>query len=324
MPGTALAASAHMRRLKILTWHTHGSYLYYLSHAPHDFYLISHPDRPAGYGGRCGSLRWGDNVFDQPAATLKGRTFDCVLYQDDPHYLEDRHQLLDAGQRSLPAIYVEHDPPRPHPTDTRHPVDDPNMLLVHVTAFNALMWNNGRTPTRVIEHGVPEPEVLWRGELGRGITIINHLAQRGRRLGADIFFHAQSILPLDLLGMGSDTTGGLGEISLPQMPSLCARYRFLFHPVRYTSLGLSVIEAMMMGMPVVALATTEMPAVIDDGVQGYIATDVQRLMNCMQDLLQDHQLAAQLGSKARKLALERFTVTRFAADWDRLLREVAG
>ena len=311
-----------MRRLKILTWHTHGSYLYYLSHAPHDFYLISQPDRPAGYGGRCGNLRWGDNVFDQPAAMLKGRSFDCVLYQDDPHYLEDRHKLLDAGQRNLPAIYIEHDPPRQHPTDTRHPVDDPSMLLVHVTAFNALMWDNGRTPTRVIEHGVPEPAVLWRGELDRGITVINHLAQRGRRLGADIFSQVQSMLPLDLLGMGSETLGGLGEVPLPQMAALCAHYRFLFHPVRYTSLGLSVIEAMMMGMPVVALATTEMPEVIHDGVHGYIATDVQRLVSRMQALLKDRSLAAHLGSKARELALERFSVARFTADWDRVLREV--
>ena len=30
-----------MRRLKILTWHTHGSYLYYLTQVPHDFFLNS-------------------------------------------------------------------------------------------------------------------------------------------------------------------------------------------------------------------------------------------------------------------------------------------
>ena len=313
-----------MRRLKILTWHTHGSYLYYLSHAPHDFYLVSRPGRPAGYGGRCGSLPWGENVFDQPCATLKGRSFDCVLYQDDPHYLDDRYQLLDVSQRKLPAIYVEHDPPREHPTDTRHPVDDPSMLLVHVTAFNALMWDNGRTPTRVIEHGVTAPDRLWVGDLDRGITVINHLARRGRRLGSDLFLHARSQLPLDLLGLGSEAMGGLGELPLQQMAARCARYRFLFHPARYTSLGLSVIEAMMMGMPVVALATTEMPSVIDDGVQGHIATDVQQLIGHMQALLADRQLAVDLGRQARLRAMERFSIERFAADWDRTLREVAG
>lgn len=86
-----------MRRLKILTWLTHGSYLYYLSQAPHDFYLMMQPDRPAGYGGRCGSMRWGDNVFDQPVDTVQAREFDCVLYQDDPQYFDDRHRFLSAA-----------------------------------------------------------------------------------------------------------------------------------------------------------------------------------------------------------------------------------
>ena len=36
-----------------------------------------------------------------------------------------------------------------------------------------------------------------------------------------------------------------------------ARRRVYLHPIRWTSLGLSLIEAMHIGMPVVALATTE-------------------------------------------------------------------
>ncbi len=312
-----------MRRLKILTWHTHGSYLYYLTHAPHDFYILSRPGRPPGYGGRCGNLRWGDNVHDQPIATLHGQQFDCILYQDDPQYLEDRHQLLDRGQQRLPAIYVEHDPPRGHPTDTLHPVNDPGMVLVHVTAFNALMWNNGRTPVRIIEHGVPCPVQQWAGGLERGITIVNHLSGRGRRLGADLFCQARQSVPLDLLGMGSESLGGLGELSLHEIPPTCARYRFFFHPARYTSLGLAVIEAMMMGMPVVALATTEMPTLIGNGVHGFVDTSPARLIEGMQCLLKDRRLAHAMGTQAQMLARRRFSIKRFASDWDKLFREVA-
>ena len=88
----------------------------------------------------------------------------------------------------MPRIYLEHDPPQEHPTDTRHWVDDPNVMLVHVTPFNALMWDSGRTPTRVIEHGVMVPEdVRYSGELNRGLVVVNHLKRRGRRLGSDIF-----------------------------------------------------------------------------------------------------------------------------------------
>ena len=56
-----------MRRLKILTWHTHGSYLLYLTQAPHDFYVLSRPGRPSGYAGVSGHMPWGANVHDLPA-----------------------------------------------------------------------------------------------------------------------------------------------------------------------------------------------------------------------------------------------------------------
>ncbi len=53
-----------MRPLDILTWPTHGSHLCYLSQLPHRLHIVCKPGRPAGYGGRCGHMPWGDNVFD--------------------------------------------------------------------------------------------------------------------------------------------------------------------------------------------------------------------------------------------------------------------
>jgi glycosyltransferase involved in cell wall biosynthesis len=230
--------------------------------------------------------------------------------------------LLDAAQRRLPKIYIEHDPPRGHPTDTRHPVDDDQTLLVHVTDFNALMWDSGRTPVVVIEHGVKPPLASWRGEQARGITVINNLASRGRRLGADIFFRTRQQLALDLAGMGSLECGGIGEFAYCDLAAVCAGYRFFFNPIRYTSLGLAVIEAMMMGMPVVALATTEMSTVIDNGKTGISANDPGYLIEGMHALLKDHGLAQTLGTHGRHYASERFALSRFIADWERVLKNI--
>ncbi len=314
-----------MRPLNILTWHTHGSYLYYLTQAPHQFHVMSKAGRPAGYGGRSGQMPWGANVHDLPVEQARHRQFDCIVFQDDHQFEKDQYEYLTAAQRALPRIYIEHDPPRGHPTDTAHLVDDPNVLLVHVSHFNALMWDNGRTPSRVIEHGVLVPEgVEYRGNADAGLVVINHLARRGRRLGADVFLEARAQVPLDLVGMGAHELGGLGEIAHAQLPAFAARYRFLFNPIRYTSLGLAVIEAMMVGLPVVALATTEMVTVIDNGESGYIDTNPAVLVQHMRDLLRNPALARQLGATARRRARERFGIERFCADWDRALRDVTG
>src|SRR3712207_9033365 len=82
-------------------------------------------------------------------------------------------------QRRLRKLYIEHDPPRQHPTDTKHHLDDPEVVLVHVTHFNDLMWDSGRTPPRVIEHGVRIPDgIRYRGDLARGIVVINSSEER--------------------------------------------------------------------------------------------------------------------------------------------------
>src|SRR5512145_1744570 len=91
-------------RKRVLTWHVHGNYLYYLTQAPHDFYLPVKPGRPEGYGGRAGTLPWGDNVFEVAAEDVKDCPFDAILYQSHKNYLEDRFELLSAEQLRLPQI----------------------------------------------------------------------------------------------------------------------------------------------------------------------------------------------------------------------------
>lgn len=315
-----------MRPIRILTWHVHGSYLYYLSQAPVELYVLSKPERGPGYAGRYGHFPWGPNVHDMPVAALPGRQFDCVLFQARAHYLEDQYTILTDAQRRLPRIYLEHDPPRESPFDTPHPVDDPNVLLVHVTHFNRLMWSSGRTPACVVPHGVMVPEdVRYRGELARGIVVINHLARRGRRLGDDIYRTLRRDVPLDLVGMGAhESPGGLGEVQHAQLPAFMARYRFFFNPIRYTSLGLAVCEAMMLGIPVVGLATTEMATTVESGRSGYVDNDPARLATAMRALLDDPGTARRLGQGARAAALERFHIRRFADDWARVFAQVVG
>lgn len=315
-----------MRRLRILTWHVHGSYLYYLSRCPHDFYLPVTPDRSEpGYHGRTPSYPWPENVIEAPIDRVGALELDCVLFQSVRNYEVDQHRILSAAQRRLPRIFLEHDPPRESPTDTRHAVDDPGMLLVHVTPFNKLMWDSNRTPAIHIDHGVWIPEApLYTGELARGIAVVNNLAKRGRRLGSDIFCEARRRVPLDLVGIDAESSGGLGEIRHADLPAFLSRYRFFFNPIRYTSLGLAVCEAMMLGLPVVGLATTEMSTVIDSGRNGIVHTDPAVLEEAMRELLRRPGEARRLGANARRTALERFGIGRFVADWNRAFSLVTG
>ncbi len=314
-----------MRPIRVLTWHVHGNYLLYLSQARVEFLLPTKPGRHEGYGGRGTTFPFGPNVLDVSAGEVKNARFDCVLFQTRRNYEEDQYEILSEAQRRLPRIYLEHDTPRAHPTDERHPFDDPGGLLVHVTPFNALMWDGGRTPTRVIEHGIfVPPSARCTGELARGIVVVNHLRGRGRLLGADVFERVRAEVPLDLVGMDAESLGGLGEVFPPELPAFEARYRFFFNPIRWTSLGLAILEAMTVGLPVVGLATTELATVIENGVSGFLDTDPAKLVGPMRELLADPGLARRLGEAARRKALERFGIGRFARDWERAFAQVTG
>lgn len=311
------------RPLRILTWHVHGNYLYYLTQVPHDWYVLSKPGRPPGYAGRAGELPWGENVHDVPVDRIGEMQFDCIVFQHRQHYLVDQHELLSEWQKKLPRIYLEHDPPQEHPTNTLHPVQDPEALIVHVTHFNDLMWDNGITPSRVIEHGVlVPPDVRYTGEKAEGIVVVNNMRKRGRRLGADLFREARTEVPLALIGMDAESEGGLGEVRNVDVPRFISRYRFFFHSCRYTSLGLAACEAMMIGMPIVAPATTEMATVIASGTNGYADTNRRAMVEAMRELLRDRELAMRWGAAARETALERFGIERFVRDWMAALDEV--
>lgn len=306
---------------KIFTWHIHGSYLFYLSHCDIDIYIPVNEKKTEGYYGRGETFPFGSNVHEIPASDVKNFEFDCIIYQSNTNYLKDQYEILTADQRKLPAIYLEHDPPRMHPTDTSHIINDSNITLVHVTHFNRLMWNNNNTPTHVIEHGVTSPEIPYSGTIEKGIVVINNLPRRGRLIGLDVFNEVRKHVPLDLAGMGSEELG-LGEVLHPKLPAFISQYRFFFNPIRYTSLGLSICEAMMLGIPVVGLATTELSTVIQNGVNGFIHTDINYLINQMKLLLHDRELAARIGAKGRETALERFNINRFKNDWEELINRV--
>jgi glycosyltransferase involved in cell wall biosynthesis len=100
-----------------------------------------------------------------------------------------------------------------------------------------------------------------------------------------------------------------------------SHYRFFFHPVRYTSFGLAVCEAMHVGLPIVALSVTEMPTVLQHGVSGYLDVYPERLMRHMARLLANPEEARRLGEGARAVARRRFNLDRFVADWDRTIAE---
>ncbi|CAN5274681.1 glycosyltransferase family 4 protein [soil metagenome] len=308
-------------KLNVLVWQIHGSYLNTLVQAPHRFYLPTRPGKPEGYGGRGPTYSWSPETIEVPHDEVRDLDLDLVIYQTPKNYSEDAPEILRSEQRALPAIYLEHNTPQDRINEMVHPVNDPGVLLVHVTHFNDLFWDSRQTPTRIIDHAVMPTGGGYTGELERGVSLVNDLPRRKRVVGGDVFMRAREEVPLDLFGFNSREAGGFGDLPQAGVHERMKAYRFYFNPIRYTSLPLSVLEAMELGLPVVALATTELVTIIKDGENGFIGTNVEKLIGHMQRLLADPEEARRIGTAGRRTVRERFGLERFVADWEAAFEE---
>ena len=310
-----------MRKLNVLVWQIHGSYLNTLVQAPHHFYLPTRPGKPEGYGGRGPTYSWSPETIEVPHDEVRDLDLDLIIYQTPKNYYEDASEILGPEQRALPVIYLEHNTPQGRINEMVHPVDNPGVLLVHVTHFNDLFWDSRQTPTRVIDHAVMPTDGGYTSELERGVSLVNDLPRRRRVVGGDVFMRAREEVSLDLFGFNSKEAGGFGDLPQAEVHERMKAYRFYFNPIRYTSLPLSILEAMELGLPVVALATTELVTVIKDGENGFIDTNVEKLIGHMHRLLADSEKAQRIGEAGRRTARERFGLERFVADWEAAFEE---
>lgn len=310
--------------MNVLLWHVHGSWTTAFVQGRHRVLLPLLPGRGPDGRGRARTWRWPDRAVEVTPTQAAQEHVDVVILQRaaELHDLAERWLGGRRPGRDLPAVYVEHNAPQGRIADMRHPAADRrDLTLVHVTHFNDLFWDAGCTPTRVIEHGIPDPGLRYTGELPRAAVAINEARRRGRVTGTDLLDRFARAAPLDLFGMDAEALGGRGDVPQARMHHELARRRVYLHPIRWTSLGLSLLEAMHLGMPVVALATTEATEAVPPEA-GAVSTSVDRLAAALRRLVHDPAAARAAGAQARAAALARYGLSRFLADWDALLAQV--
>lgn len=315
--------------MRILLWHVHGGWTDAFVRGPHDYLL---PTAPDGSGAR-GDRPWPASVVDVPLDDLRDADVDVVVLQRTEELGLVEQLLGRRPGRDLPAVFVEHNTPRADVPSSVHPLaDQDDVLVVHVTHFNRLFWDCGRAPTTVVEHGVVDPGPLYTGEERAVAVVTNEPVRRWRVTGADLLGGFSRLARVDVFGMGTDGLAArlgvdagqvvaVGDLPTDRLHRELARRRLYLHTPRWTSLGLSLLEAMHLGMPVVGLDTTEIRRAVPPEA-GVLSNDIGRLHEAVATLLGDPDEARARGVRARAWALTHYGLDAFLERWDGVLDDV--
>ena len=316
--------------MNVLLWHVHGSWATAFVQGPHRYLLPTLPERGPWGGGRPAAWDWPATAVETAPDALADADVDVVVLQRPAEIDLAERWLGRRPGRDVAAVFCEHNAPRGGPAaSSRHPLAARDVqLLGPGTPFNDLMWDAGSTPTTVVEHGVVDPGHRYTGELAAAAVCINEPVRRGRVTGTDLLPRFAAAAPLDVFGIGTDGLGehlrcaavrSVGDLPQHRMHDELARRRVYLHTARWTSLGLSLLEAMHLGLPVVVPATTEAHEAVPPEA-GVCSTDVDRLVRELRALVAEPERARERGAAARAYARSRYGLDRFLRDWDAVLQ----
>jgi glycosyltransferase involved in cell wall biosynthesis len=271
-------------------------------------------------------------------------------YEEDPHLdgrvyeaLHVSHALARSGEFDLvhnhldwlPLAFAQHC--RSPLLTTIHGFSGRTILPAYVRATSAYVSisDADRAPAldylATVHHGVDLTQLpvnlaggadlvcFGRIHPDKGTHVAVEIARRaGRRLTLcgivhDRDYFAELVEP----HIDGDRVTYLGSVGPDRRAEVLGSHAALLHPIRFAEpFGLSVVESMACGTPVVAYPRGSMPEVVDEGVTGRLVTDVESAVAAV----------AAIGELDRgrcaAVARKRFGADRMVDDYLRLYREV--
>ena len=107
-----------------------------------------------------------------------------------------------------------------------------------------------------------------------------------------------------------------GELDMPSKVAMLQNAEALLMPMGWDEpFGLVMIEAMLVGTPVIAFPRGSAPEIVEDGVTGYLVPDADAMAAAIPAARRIDRI------RCRERALQRFSADRMAADYERLYEE---
>jgi len=192
---------------------------------------------------------------------------------------------------------------------------------VYITDYNRKVWGLNPQKSKVIYHGIDSS--FWKPDkkIKKGkyaLSVVNDWINRDWCCGYNIWQQVTAGIPTKAVG---DTPGlSLPAKSLEDLRSNYNSCGLFVNTSTYSPTPMSLLEAMSCGCAVVSTATCAIPEIIENGVNGFITNDPAEMKEYITQVLNDDELRDKLGKNARQTILDKFSIKRFADEWNELFK----
>ena len=109
----------------------------------------------------------------------------------------------------------------------------------------------------------------------------------------------------------------VGSVGPKERDELLRSAYALLHPINFAEpFGLSIVEAMTCGTPVLAFAKGSMPEIIENGYNGFIVSDLDQMVNMIGEIRNIDR------RNCRKVVEKRFTQDRMVEDYIKVYKKI--
>jgi glycosyltransferase involved in cell wall biosynthesis len=160
----------------------------------------------------------------------------------------------------------------------------------------------------------------YHGSKDSALRVANHITSKTSFLRWDLHEAVFSDLPCKLVGINPDFPGVEPSRDWQHLKELYRQHRMYVHTAdegMEDAWNTATLEAMATGMPVIC---SQLPnSLVEDGVSGFVSNDPQVLRAGVRRLLDDRELAAEMGRAARAKVAEAFSIQSFIDSWERAI-----
>ncbi|KKK91448.1 hypothetical protein LCGC14_2712880 [marine sediment metagenome] len=313
------------RPLNILCINHKEAYQNMLSRTGHNFYFMYHPKlspwnaaiRPIP--NNCHLL-----TGDKQAANLRYDVdFDLIVCQDKDTQYPILLQV--AKQLCCPMLNLEYSltDPNANPYYVENLMYQNYNLTVFSSEFVSNSWGADieDEDVKIIPHGIDTDFFTgWTGGDGKILTIVNNYQQRNNTMGFDLFTQIAKCFTMNPLGHTQGVSRATKNVD--ELLSAYQKADVYINTSTWHACPMTLLEAMSVGCPVVTTGSAMLTEIVEDGVNGFIADDIDTMKTKIQNILDDPDMTKEMGQKARQTIIDGFGSGQFIKNWQEVLLNV--